>query len=155
MNFESCLFIYIYDNQKLLRHSLCVTSVHIDESGWVVCLHWGKIKLTDDFDPVLMNSRTSQLALVVKKPPVNAGDIRDAGSLGQEDPLEEAMATHSSFLAWRIPGTEEPGGLQAVGSQSQTWLRLSIAQHRRTAVCKLQKEELPFKPFYSKADWFL
>ena len=120
MNFESCLFIYIYDNQKLLRHSLCVTSVHIDESGWVVCLHRGKIKLTDDFDPVLMNSRTSQLALVVKKPPVNAGDIRDAGSLGQDDPLDEAMATHSSFLAWRILGTKEPGGLQAVGSQSQT-----------------------------------
>ena len=32
-------------------------------------------------------------------------------SLGQEDPLEEDMATHSSILAWRIPGTEEPGGL--------------------------------------------
>ena len=32
-------------------------------------------------------------------------------SLGQEDPLEEGMVTHSSILAWRIPGTEEPGGL--------------------------------------------
>ena len=32
-------------------------------------------------------------------------------SLGQEDPLEKEMATHSSILAWRIPGTEEPGGL--------------------------------------------
>ena len=39
------------------------------------------------------------------------------GSLGQEDPLEESMATHSSILAWRIPWTEEPGGLQLVGSQ--------------------------------------
>ena len=38
-------------------------------------------------------------------------------SLGQEDPLEEAMATHSSILAWRIPQTEEPGGLQFMGSQ--------------------------------------
>ena len=37
-------------------------------------------------------------------------------SLGQEDPLEEGMATHSSILAWRIPGTEEPGGLQSIGS---------------------------------------
>ena len=37
--------------------------------------------------------------------------------LGQEDPLEDGMATHSSILAWRIPGTEEPGGLQSVGSQ--------------------------------------
>ena len=37
------------------------------------------------------------------------------GSLGQEEPLEESMATHSSVLAWRIPWTEEPGGLQFVG----------------------------------------
>ena len=38
-------------------------------------------------------------------------------SLGQEDPLEEGMATSSSVLAWRIPWTEEPGGLQSVGLQ--------------------------------------
>ena len=38
-------------------------------------------------------------------------------SLGREDPLEEDMATHSSVLAWRIPWTEEPAGLQPVGSQ--------------------------------------
>ena len=45
------------------------------------------------------------------------------GSLGQEDPLEEGMATHSSILAWRIPWTEEPGSLQSIGSQkSGTWL---------------------------------
>ena len=38
-------------------------------------------------------------------------------SLGGEDPLEEEMATHSSILAWEIPRTEEPGGLQSMGSQ--------------------------------------
>ena len=38
-------------------------------------------------------------------------------SLGQEDPLEEEMATHSSILDWEIPWTEEPGGLQSMGSQ--------------------------------------
>ena len=38
-------------------------------------------------------------------------------SLGWEDPLEKAMATHSTILAWRIPWTEEPGGLQSTGSQ--------------------------------------
>ena len=37
-------------------------------------------------------------------------------SLGQEDPLEKKMATHSSILAWKIPWTEEPGGLQSMGS---------------------------------------
>ena len=38
-------------------------------------------------------------------------------SPGQEDPLEEGMATHSSILAWRIPWTEEPGGLESMGPQ--------------------------------------
>ena len=38
-------------------------------------------------------------------------------SLVREDPLEEGMTTHSSILAWRIPWTEEPGGLQSMGSQ--------------------------------------
>ena len=38
-------------------------------------------------------------------------------SLSREDPLEKGMATHSSFLAWRIPWTEEPGRLQSMGSQ--------------------------------------
>ena len=38
-------------------------------------------------------------------------------SLGWDDPLEKGMATHSSILAWRIPWTEEPGGLQSMGSQ--------------------------------------
>ena len=38
-------------------------------------------------------------------------------SLGQEDPLEKGRSTHSSILVWRIPWTEEPGGLQSMGSQ--------------------------------------
>ena len=38
-------------------------------------------------------------------------------SLGWEDPLEEGVASHSSILAWRLPWTEEPGGLQFIGSQ--------------------------------------
>ena len=38
-------------------------------------------------------------------------------SLGWEDPLDEGMVTHSSILAWKIPWTEEPGGLQSTGSQ--------------------------------------
>ena len=41
-------------------------------------------------------------------------------SLGWEDPLEKEMATHSRILTWRIPWTEEPGGLQSKGSHSQT-----------------------------------
>ena len=45
-------------------------------------------------------------------------------SLGQKDPLEKEMATHFSILAWEIPLTEEPGGLQYMGSQ-KNWIQLS------------------------------
>ena len=44
-------------------------------------------------------------------------------SLGWEDPVEKGMAIHFSILAWRISWTEEPGGLQSIGLQSQTWLK--------------------------------
>ena len=55
---------------------------------------------------------------MVKNLLASAGDIRDVvQSLSWEDPLEEGMATHSSVLAWRIPWTEEPDGLQSIGSQ--------------------------------------
>ena len=46
-----------------------------------------------------------------------AGQETQLPSLGQEDALEKRMAIHSSILAWRIPRTEEPGGLQSIGSQ--------------------------------------
>ena len=51
---------------------------------------------------------------MVKNLSANAGDVRNARL---EGPLEEALATHSSVLAWRIPWTEEPGGLQSMGLQ--------------------------------------
>ena len=57
-------------------------------------------------------------------------------SLGQEDPLEKEMATHSSVLARRIPWTEEPGGLKSMGSQrirhdDRLWFSLSLQYHGR------------------------
>ena len=52
---------------------------------------------------------------MIKNSPANAGDMGPI--LGLEDPLEEKIATHSSTLAWKIPWTEEPGGLQSTGSQ--------------------------------------
>ena len=57
----------------------------------------------------------SQLEIVLKNPTANAGEIRDSGLiLDQEDPLEEGWATYSSILAWRIPWTEETGGLWSI-----------------------------------------
>ena len=55
---------------------------------------------------------------MIKNPSTNAGDIKDRVQfLGLEDPLEEDMETPSSILVWRIPWTEESGGLRSVGSQ--------------------------------------
>ena len=60
------------------------------------------------------------MALAVKNLFISAGDVRDSGSIpGLEDPLEKETASHSIILAWKIPWTEEPGGLQSMGLQSQ------------------------------------
>ena len=60
----------------------------------------------------------SLITQLVKNLPENAGDTGDGfRSLGQEDPLEKEMTTHSNTLAWKIPWTEEPGGLQSMRSQ--------------------------------------
>ena len=64
---------------------------------------------------VIFVTKTSLVAQTVKRLP----KMREIWiqSLGQKDPLEKEMATHSSTLAWKIPWTEEPGGLQTMGSQ--------------------------------------
>ena len=64
--------------------------------------------------------------LAVKDSTCNAGDVQEAQvqSLGQEDPLEKEMVTHSSILAWKILWTEEPGVLQSMGLQ-KNWTRLN------------------------------
>ena len=59
---------------------------------------------------------------MVKNLPANTGDTGSIPGLGQS--LGKEMATHSSILAWRIPWTEEPGGLQSMGSQ-KGWTQLS------------------------------
>ena len=62
---------------------------------------------------------------VVKNLPANAGDAGDLGLiLGSGTSMEEGIATHSSVLAWRIPWTEEPDGLQSMGSQ-----RVNTTEH--------------------------
>ena len=75
-----------------------------------------------------------QVALVVKNLPTNVGKCRSwVGSLNGEDPLEEEMATHSSILAWEIPWTEKPGGLQSTGPRrvGQDWAntRSTLSHH--------------------------
>ena len=60
----------------------------------------------------------SLVAQMVKRPPAML--VMQVLSLGWEDPLEKKMATQSSILAWKIPWTEEPGGLQFIGMQKES-----------------------------------
>ena len=86
-------------------------------------------------------------------------------SLGQEDPLEKEMATHSSILAWEILWTEEPGGLQSMGKQKSDtteclennsscvwfWERLGLVLYVMRSLWKfLRKEVIQLKPFFLK-----
>ena len=77
--------------------------------------------MSDIFGMVYHCFRASLEAQLVKNPLAMQETL--VQSLDQEDPLEKEMASHSSILAWRITWTEEPGGLQSTGSQSQTALR--------------------------------
>ena len=82
--------------------------------------------LTLEFFIHFIKFRASLVAQMVKNlPAVQESRVR---SLGREDPLEKGMATHSSILAWRIPWTEEPDGLQSMGLQeSDTTGRLTLS----------------------------
>jgi len=62
-------------------------------------------------------------------------------SQGREDPLEEGMATHSSILAWRIPWTEEPGGLQSVESQESGHDWSDLAHMQISLACEMIEGE--------------
>ena len=108
-----------------IKDSLLFTVIVVDSASGIYIM--------DSWDPFLIeqydeNQMTLECILncitedgpypggsVSKESASNAGD--PVQSLGQRDPLEEEMATHSSILAWRIPQTEEPGGLQFMGSQ--------------------------------------
>ena len=73
------------------------------------------MKVVGKFGPIALLLGASLVAQIVKRlPTMRETRVR---SLGQEDPLAKETATHSSIHAWKIPWTEEPGGLQSMGSQ--------------------------------------
>ena len=73
------------------------------------------------------------ISSAVKNPPaIQETQQIQVRSLGPEDPLEKEMAIHSSILAWEIPWTEEPGGLQSVGSQRVRQNRATQHTHTHT-----------------------
>ena len=87
-------------------------SFSFDTTDWIVVIELSQISLIRVHK---VNYRETG-GSVVKKLPADVGvQEKQVWSLGWEDPLEEEMATHSSILAWRIPWTEEPGGLQSTG----------------------------------------
>ena len=73
--------------------------------------------------------------------------------MGREDPLEEGMATHPSILAWRLLRTEEPGGLQSMGSQSQTQLK-RLSTHARPTSGSNGREIDYVGADYQIGEWF-
>ena len=103
---------------KIMEMPACLPRLCTETPGRV-CARW---KVLCDWDMlvgllalVLSSPLTSLEAQVVKN--LRAIQKSQVRSLGREDPLEKGMATHSSILAWEIPWTEEPGGLQSMGSQ--------------------------------------
>ena len=125
----------------------CLVRVDQVQAKWPI---W--IKLLKDIDlqirmPILLidNVSYNKVVQMVKNPP--AMQETRVWSLGGEDPLEKEMATHSTILAWRLPGTEEPGGLQSTWSKSQTRLTdyslnasyswsISRAVNKNHVICK-------------------
>ena len=102
--------------------------------GAAKCVCWAPRILCTGVDPTFKSCGVkvqrirhclSQVVLVVRNPPANAKDIRNAGLI-----LVENMATHSSILAWRIPWTKEPGGLQSMRSQRvrHKWIDLACTK---------------------------
>ena len=74
----------------------------------------------------------SQVALVVKNLPANAGNARQVWHLGQDDTLEKERASHVSVLAWKIPRTEEPCGLKSMGQTEYKRVRAHAQTHTQT-----------------------
>ena len=90
-----------------------MVAFEIKSSSKEVTRDWGGKRPL--FNACMTLPQNSLVAQTVKNPP--AVQETWAQSLSWEDPLEKGMATHSSILAWRTPWTEEPGGLQSMGSQ--------------------------------------
>ena len=101
----------------------CVTQVSTTTAQQPSLTHFlsapSKIRALNLFPACVCVSKWQMAERVKRQPKMRETQVR---SLGREDPLEKGMATLSSILAWRIPWTEEPGGLQPIGSQSGTRL---------------------------------
>ena len=93
--------------------------ISMDRKAWQAIVHGVAKSQTRLGDQVQHSTKTMRGASLVAQMLKNLPAMQETQvlSLGQEDPLEKGISTHSSVLAWKIPWTEEPGGLQSMGSQ--------------------------------------
>ena len=124
-----CLRVSTQHKKMIFKHSktvcpqvidtYCIHTLSLHRFSWEknIAVDWKILKT--HLKSLIHRDEGEWLSLVAQWlricPPMQEIWVR---SLGQEDPLEKEMATHTSILAWRIPRTEEPGRLQSTGSQS-------------------------------------
>ena len=108
------LYSYLFIN-IIIKSSICFNKANINMLSCYICFNnlFNKFNLT--FNNHGHPTEAFLVAQIVKNLP--AMQKTWVLSLGQEEPLEKGMDTYSSILAWRIPWTEEPGGLQSIGAQ--------------------------------------
>ena len=127
-----------------------------DSWWWKFC--WA---LMDDIERCYLYRNVSKLIQVFdvtsQVAPVDQQETQETWvwSLGLEDPLEEGMATHSNILIWRIPWTEEPGGLQSMESQrvGHDWWTTCVHTHTHTHTHTQVAKNSAKKPSYSECFW--
>ena len=135
---------FVMSKKELIIHKWCW-----DNSGKLIS------KNSSNSLPFFIYASGSQVAQWVKNPPaVQETQEMQVLPLGQEDPLEDEMATYSSILAWRIPGREEPDGLQSIGSQSLDMTEST--EHAREVVTPPTKKWFlsPYLKSGHLANWF-
>ena len=124
---ESCIYTHTHTHTHIFRYRAEFICFYFNLKHTHLCLHMHRYTYIWLLDYMFCYIRSSLVVQLVKNPP--AMQETWVWSLGWEGPLEEGMATHSSILAWRIPWTEEPGGLQSMGSHRVRhceWLSLSL-----------------------------
>ena len=143
LNFKTYLFAYICDFFEVQLICNVVLVSRLQQSDSVIHTHVFFIRFFFHYrfyyalkkKEVELIYGASLVAQMVKNLP--AIQETQVQSLGWEDPLEESVAMHSNILCWRIPWTEEPGGVQSIGSHRVRHNWSDLAQHSRELVCRV------------------